>query len=271
MNDLRVASEKSLPSYPVLIKQYLESYKDVWSELTLKTETSRVKQVAKLIEHTPSEAWATILNYKPYTRRIMWCRLCSFYDWLLEEGYLSGKNPYKKWQVRNRRLFKNAYQKTLPDMSFEEAERRINTIEDQALRQKALQLLYTGLRWSESFDEQAIEKKSVGETLPQVTGKGGKKRPVFGILDQVPKAKKSSLTPIKHGRMWYTLKKIGLSPHMLRKLFATKLAKNGLGPIELCRVMGWDKFQTAESYIQMSTDDRLANKIRKMIRVKTTL
>jgi integrase len=87
-----------------------------------------------------------------------------------------------------------------------------------------------------------------------VRGKGGKERILFGDG--------SAFRNINLNTLRRELKKVGLKPHSLRKLFVTRLAKRGdLTDADLCEVMGWESYETARSYIQPDRADVLANKI----------
>jgi len=58
-------------------------------------------------------------------------------------------------------------------------------------------------------------------------------------------------------------KGIGLTPHSLRKLFATKLVTSGMTLPDVCNVMGWSSMQTAMSYLQVSNETKLEDQIKR--------
>ena len=114
-----------------------------------------------------------------------------------------------------------------------EARRLVNTIPEPS-RTKAMELLNTGLRLHE------YEKVSDGE----VVGKGGKRRAVFGRV---------SKQSVREGRFRQDLARVGLTPHRLRKVFATHLGRQ-VDVFDLCAVMGWSSVETARSYVGGSED-----------------
>jgi len=215
-----------------LINKYIEAHTLAWTEATIRAERSRLNSVAYSLNGDPLKLWAAIEKKAPYTRLTTWIRVINFWEWLIESELMTGKNNYKLWRQTNARQFKHVYERKTPQVGYLRAERLIHKIQDKEVRNKCLQLLRGGLRYSESFtvDEQGY-----------VTGKGGKKRKAF----VGPCGYKRS-----HSYLSRTLMAVaGLTPHMLRKIRATDLAKRGMKEADLCQAFGWSSFETAKCYI----------------------
>jgi site-specific recombinase XerD len=227
-----------------LISQYLESKKYAWSQTTLRSERYRLQAIENELDGNPTKLWESIQEYKPYARLTLWTRVTDFYEWLIEEGKHSGQNPYKAWRKKNAKNFKNVYVRRLPEIDFKEAKERIEQIENPTIRQRALLLLNAGLRFNESNNIMD----------GGVFGKGSKYRTIYASTDT---------TYVPHGQVYRALKKIGLTPHTLRKLFASRLVELGANQFELCKIMGWSNLNTASSYIAIQ-DKRIEELVSKI-------
>lgn len=217
-----------------LIQMYLEDQKLAWSPSTLRSEAARLDKHHTLLALSPEQAWAALGHLKPYTRVTTWTRFVKFIDWAIAAGHLAGPNLFSLFRIRNARLFKHTYTRKPAILGFEEAVTRISTLSNEAIKRRALQLLYSGLRYSE------LDKISQGS----VVGKGGRIRNVF-----VPKIDGPEYTGTHH-TFWRALTGIGLTPHMLRKIALTRLVELGADAFELCDLAGWASIQTALSYIK---------------------
>lgn len=215
-----------------LIDEYMDSKQYAWAPSTLRSELYRLQSVSDKLDGNPVKLWKGIQYQKPYSRLTTWTRVTEYWQWLMDEGKISyGKNPYKEWRTKNARVFKNVYLKKTPEITYQEAKERIGTITDPRVREKALRLLEGGLRFSES------------DTLRDgtVNGKGSKRRRAFcteGTID------------CGYGVVYRALRKIGIRPHDLRKLFLSRLVEMGANEFELCEVAGWSNLNTASSYIK---------------------
>lgn len=227
-----------------LIANYLESKRWAWSLSTLKSERSRLSPLASLDLDNPQAVWEAIQDRASYTRLTTWTRLTDYYAYLCEMGHRE-RNVYAEWRRKNARQFKHVYQRSHPSLSFDGARERINSITDPVAREKALQLLVSGLRIGE-----------YGGIGPDgVIGKGGKPRAVT--------IQASEKVTISDWRFRNELRKVDLKPHDLRKLAATKLYQSGFSVVDLCAVMGWSSFQTASSYIKAS--ENITDKAREVL------
>lgn len=217
-----------------MIDKYLESKEFAWAETTKKNVRGYLKTLSHLLtpESEPKELWEHLQKFSPYSRVTLWAYAADYYQWL------TGSSKFHQWRKENSRAFKNTYERKAPEISYEQAQEKISKIRDAEVRAKAFQLLKGGLRFSESCNVQS----------GHCVGKGSKPRKVF--VKEIPFTKSYS---------WFykTLKaETGLTPHDLRKVRANDLCKKGARPEELCAIMGWENFSTAQSYIK-ANDERL--------------
>lgn len=235
-----------------MIKAYLESKKNSWSETTLRSEASRLSAVGHLLNGNPQILLDHLATQKPYTRLTTWTRVTAYWAWLVQEGLEPGPNPYEKFRRDNARLFKNSYQRKDVPLTYEQAKEAIGKIEDEAIRCRALQILYTGLRVSEAT--QPIDKEN-----SVIVGKGSKLRPVYG-----PKVEGKNYEG-SYSTFRRALKQVGLRPHDLRKLFATKLVEAGFREADLLKIMGWSSIMTAQYYLQPKKDEDIREVLAKVL------
>jgi len=221
-----------------LVRMYIQSKSLSWAETTLDREGTRLSGFLDVLDGSPERLWKAMQSKRlmPYTKRTTWIRVVQFWQWGIDNGHLPGPNKYDVFRRTNARLFKHVYQRRHPEFSLNEARDKINTIQDEALRNQALCLLDHGLRVSEL---RTLEEN-------QVRGKGGKSRKTFGTV--LPTQVDS------YWKVYRALKKIGLKPHDLRKIRATDLAAQGLTEADLCKVFGWESFATASSYLAPKKD-----------------
>ncbi len=215
-----------------LIEQYLNDHKTAWAETTYKTEWSRLMSVSDLLGSGPEKLFETVSQkMKPYSIKTLFIRIVKFEAWVGKE------TTYKDYLNKHRNRFKHAYKKEELDVTYDEAIRKIGSL-PEAYREFALGLIHTGVRISEAY--------SISNG--RVTGKGGKSRRVFGSV---------ATSGITRSSLARALKSIGLKPHTLRKLCATKLASNGATPADLCKIFGWSSIGTSYAYLQSQDDNRL--------------
>lgn len=232
-----------------LIPKYLDDHKHAWSKTTMRSEASRMKRLGPLLSphlDDPQTLYNLLVGeYKPYALLTLFTRLSHFYQWMIDEGHKDGPNAFARWKKRNAQLFKNAYQREKLEVTYDEAKELITGIPDQEARYAALNMLHTGVRIHE------LEKISGGEVI----GKGGKRRKIY-----------HKILPSKASRdkIYAELKKVGLKPHTLRKLFATRLARAGARPEDLCQVLGWTSIKTAYYYLQPKKDDELRSLVESL-------
>jgi integrase len=219
-----------------IVEMYLAKKQLAWANTTWKTETVKLRAIAPLI-NGKAEALYKYLSSdrKPYTVLGMFNRVIEIWD-LVDRN----ENPYRKFKEDNARLFKNCYVRKDIGVTFEEAKERISRIPRVETREKAMDLLCTGMRWSESFTEKD----------GKIVGKGNKVRTVFR------KHPPAQFTLSKE-TFYKDLKKQGLTPHMLRKLCATEVANKGGKEADLLKIFGWSNIATAGYYLQSKKDEAL--------------
>lgn len=224
-----------------VIEQYLKDQDLRWSETTKRSERARLLALAPHIDGVPETLWAALKHLAPYSRTTTWTRVVAFVDWAVAAGQMSGPNHYRAFRSKNAKQFRNTYQRRIPQLSFEEAVARINQLSVPAIREKAIQLLYSGMRWSESF------------TLQDgwVVGKGGKRRRVHTLS---PSQGAAPFTG-SYTQFYRELRKVGLKPHDLRKLALNQYVKSGASPFDLAKIAGWSSINTAQSYIESSDSE----------------
>lgn len=216
------------------IDQYLEDKKLAWAPSTLRSEEHRLRGIAAHLNGDAQELWNALVHYKPYSRVTIWTRVTDFYQFLLQRDLCSGSNPYLAFRQKNQRLFKNCYEKRVPDIQFDAARKLVEGIHDAESRRLGLLLLHGGLRFSEG--------QKVSQDSTSIKGKGGKIRQIYAKAETEYKG--SYQTFLRH------LKAVGLKPHDLRKLCAQRLVELGANEFELCEIMGWSNLNTASSYVR---------------------
>lgn len=217
------------------VQAYIKDHETAWAPSTLKSELARLRRLN--LSLTPAEQYEQLMaqGKKPYTIKTTFIRICALESWAKLEP------KYQDWTDKHDRRFKHSYDKEEVRTTYEDAERIIMGIEGRA-RDHALGLLRSGVRLSESYD---IDDG-------RVVGKGGKPRKVYGtIKETVPKA-----------TLARKLKAVGLKPHTLRKLCATRLAERGATAADLCKVFGWSSIETAYQYLMPREDKKLEEMLR---------
>lgn len=230
-----------------LVDEYLSEREFAWAKTTKRNLECQLRKRSGEIEQGPEVLWKSLQDLAPYSRVTVWTWTTKFYDWCLERGDREGVNPFAKFREENRQLFRNAYRRQQPDLSYRQARALVRQIPDKEVRQAALTLLTNGLRISEYG---AVKDG-------KVVGKGGKERKLYGA--------QSGRSEVPEYRIRKALKEVGLKPHDLRKIFATELVRQGIDTFDLCRVMGWSDVTTALSYVSTRKDDELKKFVNKVL------
>lgn len=242
-------------NYREFVDDYIQSKSLAWAPNTLRSEMYRLRGVAVHMGLGPDALYAKLTGTKePYTIKTIFIRVGEFYQWLMINGKVAqGENPFKSFMLTNARLFKHAFQKKDINVTYEEAVSRIAEIKDRDARSKASQLLASGQRYEESFSSQG----------GYIIGKGGKPR-----RDFTPKELKAAANYKKsYDTFRRKLKEVGLKPHTLRKLAATRLGAQGASEADLLKIFGWSNIQTASNYLQPLNEDKLDQMIKKASKV----
>lgn len=225
-----------------LIDMYLADHTNAWSDSSKRSESARLRSLGDLLGQPADTVWKALMarQQKPYTRVTTWTRLCAFTTWAIDNGHAPGPNPYQAFRRKNAKLFKHAYQRKIPDVTFQEALARIARIQDEDTRGKALDLLKSGMRYAESFTFNGRE----------VVGKGGKPRRVY--LSQPAGAHYSASYRTFLNRLKQAT---GLKPHDLRKIALNNFLKNGARIEQLQEIAGWSSMTTASSYVKARDEE----------------
>ena len=145
---------------------------------------------------------------------------------------------------RNAQIFRYSYKKKILNKTYDDALELVRTkISCPVTKEHAEFLLLSGLRISESY------KVYLSGDNYYVDGKGGKRRRVYCA----PPEKLVCKSTLRRA-----LNSVELTPHDLRKLFATRLVERDIDLHDVCKIMGWSNIQTAMNYLQSSNEDALA-------------
>jgi site-specific recombinase XerD len=233
------------------LNRFLDSRKYSWSARTLEMEKTRLNKYLPLLTNSAEALWNHLKDsgMSPYTRVSLWGRIIQLWDFCRPDQ----PNNYKIFKDTNRREFKNYYTRKELGMSFNDIRSKVNSIQEADIRNKAYELLFSGMRFRESLtlnNDQTI------------IGKGGKVRKIF-----LPEAISKSDFDKSYSYFAKKLKKYGLTAHMLRKAFATKFVETGAKEADLLKVMGWESIETAKYYLQPKKDEEIQNMIQKEQRI----
>lgn len=208
--------------------KYLRAKKNSWAASTRRSERHRMKVLLRAIEDSGdlgAEGVFKALSHhlSPYSLNTYMVRYAAWQSW-------AGNTEPKRWMDENRNHFKYSYERKIPLIGLQKAKELIGKVKDEEVKKAALLILSTGMRTCElkTFD---------GST---VVGKGSKRRKIF--TDKKP-------ISVEYSRLYWELKKVGLKPHDLRKIYATEVVKRGATQWELLDIMGWSNVQTATSYV----------------------
>jgi integrase len=218
---------------------YLKTKENAWSYASHKSEASRLAAIPEELLADPQALYEhfTRAGYKPYTIKTLFVRASQLHEF----AYPNKPNKVKRYMQEHARLFKAVYSPKRPAMSFATAVERVKAELSPELRAQALALLASGLRISEA--------NAVKDGV--VFGKGNKARAVHNA----PQVK------IEQHKLRRALKPLGLTPHMLRKLAATRAVELGARESELLTLFGWSSMQTASYYLTASGVDNISKKL----------
>lgn len=236
-----------------LVDKYLEAHEGAWALTTYKSERSRLRACAQDLHLSPEEFVKRRSGMKLYALKTLLIRIVHMEKWVYENSGIGlgssngqssvgrGRTRYADYLQKHKNRFKHAYVKEDIGVGYEDVRGLLASVSgrNSEVSQAAQSLLGSGLRISELY--------SVSGDV--VRGKGGKTRKVFGGNPSKPSCSQSSLRR--------ALGKIGLKPHTLRKLCATRCAERGATPADLCKIFGWSSIATAYQYLQPKDDQRL--------------
>lgn len=242
-------------NYWQLYDSYLDFHKTAWTTACYKSEAARLKKIIHIIKTETGLSGnefhksLTDRGYGSYTIKTMLIRAASYYEFGATKGaFPKGMNPFKNEMQRSRTAMNRAYRPERLKVDFDTARERISLIKDEAVRGFCMALLTSGLRIEEAY--------TVNYETSSVIGKGGIERTVFfdykGNLPSQYSVRKA-------------LAALGLKPHSLRKLFATKLSRSGFSHADIKRILGWSSITTADKYFQAKQDDKLRQELKEVL------
>lgn len=226
------------------IAEYLAEHANAWTAATQRTTANRLYSLEAVLTGKPEQLWKFLMKKgdAPSTRVITFAQAVHFWRWAAAKGYAKDGEVYASFRRRNRLLFKNCFPKRSVGVTYEEAKARIEAIEDKAVKRRALEILSSGIRWSESC-----------QTGEVILGKGSRYRRVYRASVDGPDFTLSYATFLRKLKS-----ATGLKPHDLRALAATNLVNCGLKEADLMAVMGWQSIATASRYVQPKKEEELA-------------
>lgn len=215
-----------------LISAYLKENELAWAPKTLILKRQILSYHKEVITGDPKVLWERISQTQTgLTRVTTWQTICGFWDFAKK----GEANPYREFRKKNARLFKDQYVRKTTSETMKGAREKIESITDPSIKRKALELLLTGMRWSESLTYKD----------GMIVGKGNLPRKV-----DLPKIDGPELTC--HYRTFIrALEDVGLKPHALRKIYLTECVNSGANVFELQQMAGWKSLQSALSYINV--------------------
>lgn len=231
-----------------LYDKYLHEMSGAWAPSTYKSEASRLKLIVKLMLSGAGRSGNALYDalmeqgLKMYAVKTSLIRASQFWEYGKAQGHFVGDvaNPYKSEMRRKAFTLKTAYKKERLKFNYDQALAAICGLAEEDLRDFILAMLKSGVRFEEAFKVDLVNQR--------VIGKGSKERAVvFEYYGTVP----------AKARVRAALKQIGLKPHSLRKLLATKLSRTDMTHADIMAVFGWSSIKTADSYFQPLAEDKL--------------
>jgi integrase len=237
--------------------KYLEYHEHAWSPTTYNSEKSKLNtiiEIIKVVGASGNDLYKELKkrDYKPYSIKTLMQSASSWYEFGLRTKTIPyGINPFSDFTKRNAQVFRNAYRPSRLAVDFDKAQELIQTIPDTNLRLFCLAILHSGLRIHEAY--------KVNYEDSTVIGKGGKLRKTYFKYN-------GDIPPPTQNAVRQALLKLGLKPHDLRKLLATRLSRHGLTHSDIMEVMGWSSIETASKYFQPLNQEKLKSKLDEAIK-----
>jgi hypothetical protein len=227
------------------LETYLHSKRNAWAPSTIAAVRGTLAKHGANVEHlTPQEFFDSLDSLGEYTRKTVFIIAAGYFGYLFPER----PNSYSAFLKEYRNAFKNAYKKKLLDVSYEEVKAALEAQADGPFRRKALSLLGSAQRWTES-------STAVGTTGRRLlVGKGNKQRVDLSEGGQ------SEIAYHSFRRKLQGL--CGISPHALRKLALSRAVENGATAADLCAIAGWSTIAPSWSYLQPKDEDRLRSLLK---------
>lgn len=235
------------------VDEYLATKKLAWARSSQKNERYRLLLHGPRVLDEPAAVYQDLKErMKDHSIKTTFVRLGQFFQWLVDTDKIApSKNPWKLFMKSHALIFKHAYRTERLKVTFDDAKRLIDAMPEDEYKAAAKQLLEGGLRYCElrTFDGQGV------------IGKGSKPRSVFlrdGLKDFRYHGSYSAL--------YVRLKAIGLKPHTLRKLCATRFSTEaGISDVDICEIFGWESIETSKKYRQPQRREYLAAALQKAV------
>lgn len=216
------------------------------------SETTR-EQIDKFLEYQLGQ------GYKPTTTNRQLAAIASLFRYFQRQGY-DIQNPC---EYESRRKQAKTIPATIPTKQLAQAYRHA-----AGVRKTILGLLCTtGIRLQELLDL-TWEDIDFDSNIIRINGKGNKERIVTTEAWALSELKQTYLTINPHGKMFFlsqrkvrymiyeTLKPYckgtQLNPHAIRHTFATELARQGENCMTIAKILGHNKIETSQKYVDMT-------------------
>jgi len=217
------------------------------SPVTKKARRGLLNKYGTWIYRAPNETFSYLKDTAGLSTgsiKTIMMSMCAYLDFMIERGDRQ-ENRIKPWLKKNKKLFPRNWRglrerlDVLPDIHT--VMLLIEGIDDEETREKAMQLVSTGMRWSESFSIEVI-----GKEKGRIIGKGSKERFVYG-----PWARPIPYSKDKTTFHRQLKKATGLSAHDLRRIKASHVAELTNGNAFVLReAFGWSNVATAIHYVK---------------------
>lgn len=222
------------------VKDYLQEKKPVWTAGSYNSSASR------LVQYSPQKDAVSTYNemvkagYSPYYIKITFVSICSFMDWMKEQGRSDPalSNSFRRFMQQNNQLFRNAYQDKYATITWKEFIEEYNNV-DTEMRSVLALMGFGGCRLSElyTFDGGSV------------VGKGSKRRPVHLPSDH--KCVPITLSPSQIRR------RLRHNPHSYRKLAADRWARSGVDIKTIQVLLGHTSLTSTQRYLRPMQEDEL--------------
>lgn len=244
-----------------------------YSDNTINAYTSDVREFARWIQQNHvNERWSTISRhiideYVTYlyneglaassTNRKL-SSIAALYNYMMRENLLD-ENPVK---YESRRKQPKTIPATIPVAAIQKAYEHARGVQKTMLGL----LASTGMRLQEMLDLHWEDINfSTCEIL--INGKGSKQRIVVSCQEVLSDLKHTAETLPVHGKIFHQGQRVTrqiiwdlirpytratkISPHVIRHTFATELAKQGENIATIAKILGHERIETSQKYINM--------------------
>lgn len=240
----------------ILVNEYIESKRNLWSETTLKSVKAKLITCIHLGINTDLYNQLILQGKGRYTAQIYLTLTSNF-----EQEMLNTSN-IRQFISKNKQLFRNAYKFKETAVKQEQYAVLLKTASvDKKLHNLCYLMGSCGLRLSEALNARWADIKE--GSLLNVVGKGDKQRFVPISVNPLQKAEESGeyiVGPKTPFRRFFRHQSI--NPHSLRAYYATRITQ-ALSPFEAAKVLGHSSINTTMRYVRTDLNE-IAKKINKI-------